>query len=289
MGGVRAAKLDIVLHRVVEEIHRLKHHGDVLHQAVQLVLPHIMAAYGDPAALDIPKAGDEIAQSGLSAAGGPHHGGGAAGGDGKTHMIQNGPLPIGERDILKPDRGILRLEFRPVNIHHRRIVDGVGLIHGGAQHLEIIRHIAGALQLRIEHERGYEHQQAPGQGQAPTGIERQSAYGQRHGKQPHRNLPQAHPWGYGVLQSQSLFTAFIHSFLHGLAAVFVQSIGLDHTHTLDVLQHCLHQLHLGVLAGRPGLEQGPLAQLRNQQIGQDARDSQQTEPPVHKQDRQTHG
>ena len=221
MGGVRAAKLDVVLHRVVEEIHRLKHHGDVLHQAVQLVLPHIMAAYGDPAALDIPKAGDEIAQSGLSAAGGPHHGGGAAGGDGKTHMIQNGPLPIGERDILKPDRGILRLEFRPVNIHHRRIVDGVGLIHGGAQHLEIVRHIAGALQLRIEHERGNKHQQAPGQGQAPTGIERQSAHGQRHGEQPHRNLPQAHPRGYGVLQSQSLFTAFIHSFLHGLAAVLV--------------------------------------------------------------------
>ena len=117
-----------------------------------------MAAYGDPAALDIPKAGDEIAQSGLSAAGGPHHGGGAAGGDGKTHMIQNGPLPIGERDILKPDRGILRLKFRSVNIHHRRIVDGVGLIHGGAQHLEIVRHIAGALQLRIEHERGNKHQ-----------------------------------------------------------------------------------------------------------------------------------
>lgn len=41
----------------------------------------------DPSALDIPEAGDKIAQSGLAAAGGTYHGGGAAGGDCKAHMI----------------------------------------------------------------------------------------------------------------------------------------------------------------------------------------------------------
>ena len=248
-----------------------------------------MAAYGDPSALNIPEAGDKIAQSGLAAAGGTYHSGGATGGDGKTHMIQNGPLPIGERDILKPDRGILRLEFRPVNIHHRRVVDRVGLVHGGAQHLEIVCHIAGALQLRVKHERGNKHQQAPGQRQAPAGIERQGAHSQRHGEHPHRNLPQAHPGGYGAFQPQGLFTAFIHGFLHSLAAVLIQAVSLYHTHALDVLQHRLHQLHLGVLAGRPRLEQRPLAQFRNQQIGKNPPDSQQAEPPVYKQDCQTHG
>ena len=94
-----------------------------------------MAAHDDPAALNIPEAGDKIAQSGLAAAGGAYHSGGAAGGDCKAHMIQDSPLPIGKRDILKLNRSILRLEFRPVNVHHRRIVDGVGLIHRGAQHL----------------------------------------------------------------------------------------------------------------------------------------------------------
>ena len=112
-------------------------------------------------------------------------------------------------------------ELRPVNVHHWRIVDGIGLIHRGAQHLEIVRHIAGALQLRVKHERGDEHQQAPGQRQAPAGIEHQGAHSQRHGEHPHRNLPQAHPGGYGVFQPQGLFTAFIHGFLHSLAAVLI--------------------------------------------------------------------
>ena len=289
MGGRRATKLDVVLHGIVEKIHRLEHHGNVLHQAVQLVLPHIMAAHGDPSALDIPEAGDKITQSGLAAAGGAYHGGGAAGGDCKAHMIQNGPLPIGKRDILKPDRSILWTKFRSVNIHHRRIIDGIGLIHRGTQHLEIVRHIPGALQLRVKHERGNKHQQAPCQRQAPFGIECQGAHGQRHGKYAHCDLPRPHPGDYGAFQPQGLFTAFIHGFLHSLAAVLIQAVSLYHTHALDVLQYRLHQLHLGALAGRPRLEQRPLAQFRNQQIGKNPPDSQQAEPPVYKQDCKTHG
>ena len=63
---------------------------------------------------DIPEAGDKIAQSGLAAAGGTYHGGGAAGGDCKAHMIQNGPFPIGKRDIdvyKRQDQWIMRGEI----------------------------------------------------------------------------------------------------------------------------------------------------------------------------------
>src|SRR5699024_9401518 len=108
VGGIRAAKLDVVLHGVVEEVHRLEHHGYVLHQAVQLVLPHVVAAHGDFSALHIPEPGDQVAEGGLAAAGGTHHGGGTAGGDGQAHMVQDRPVPIGKGHILKFHGGVRR-------------------------------------------------------------------------------------------------------------------------------------------------------------------------------------
>ena len=41
MGGVWAAKLDIVLNRICKEVYALEHHRDILHQAVQLKIPYI--------------------------------------------------------------------------------------------------------------------------------------------------------------------------------------------------------------------------------------------------------
>ena len=57
MGGVRAAKLDIVLNRICKEVHALKHHRDILHQAVQFEIPYIRTAYGNLPGVHIPKAG----------------------------------------------------------------------------------------------------------------------------------------------------------------------------------------------------------------------------------------
>ncbi|CAN4028530.1 Zn-dependent peptidase ImmA, M78 family, partial [Dysosmobacter welbionis] len=58
MGGVRAAELDVVLHRVMEQIHRLEHHGDVSQQALAGKLPHIVSAHGDRAGIHIIKPGN---------------------------------------------------------------------------------------------------------------------------------------------------------------------------------------------------------------------------------------
>ena len=72
MGGVRAAELDVVLHRVMEQIHRLEHHGDVSQQALAGKLPHIVSAHGDRAGIHIIKPGNQIADGTLSGAGGSH-------------------------------------------------------------------------------------------------------------------------------------------------------------------------------------------------------------------------
>lgn len=55
MGCVRAAKLNIVLNSIVEQIHILKYHAHILQEAVTGKLFDIVAAYGNAAFLHIPK------------------------------------------------------------------------------------------------------------------------------------------------------------------------------------------------------------------------------------------
>ena len=43
MGGIRAAKLDIVFNRILKEINILKDHRNIFHQAVQFEIPYILA------------------------------------------------------------------------------------------------------------------------------------------------------------------------------------------------------------------------------------------------------
>lgn len=58
MGSVRGTKFNIVLNRVREQIHILKYHADIFHQAVQLVIFNINATDTDTSAVNIPKARD---------------------------------------------------------------------------------------------------------------------------------------------------------------------------------------------------------------------------------------
>ena len=84
--------------------------------------------HGDPSAPGTShEAGDKITEVKSCRRRRTYHGGGAAGGDCKAHMIQNGPFPHRKKRHPQTDRGILRAELRPVNVHHRRIVDGIGL------------------------------------------------------------------------------------------------------------------------------------------------------------------
>lgn len=65
MGGIGASKLDVVFHRVSKEIDLLKYHGDLIHQALQGIVLHILTAHQDGATLHIPEPGDEITQCGF--------------------------------------------------------------------------------------------------------------------------------------------------------------------------------------------------------------------------------
>ena len=58
MGGVRGTEFDIVLNRIWKQIHILKYHADIFHQAVQLVIFDINATNTDTSAINIPKACD---------------------------------------------------------------------------------------------------------------------------------------------------------------------------------------------------------------------------------------
>ena len=71
MGCVRAAKLNIVLNSIVEQIHILKYHAHILQEAVTGKLFDIVAAYGNAAFLHIPKPGDQPCNGGFAASEGP--------------------------------------------------------------------------------------------------------------------------------------------------------------------------------------------------------------------------
>ena len=56
--GVRTAEFDVVLNRIGKQLHVLEYHADILHQAVQLEIPHIFAANRNPPGVYIPKPGN---------------------------------------------------------------------------------------------------------------------------------------------------------------------------------------------------------------------------------------
>ena len=72
-GGFRPAKPDVVFHRVVKKVHILKDHADVFQHTVRSIIPHIFPANPNGPFLHIPKAGNQIAECSLAAAGGPYN------------------------------------------------------------------------------------------------------------------------------------------------------------------------------------------------------------------------
>ncbi len=235
VGSIWPAKLDIVLNGVVEEVDILEHHGDVFHQAVQLVVPHVMTANANRAVLHIPEPRDQITEGGFPAAGGTDDSRGGSSGDREADVVQNFALPVGETDIHKGDGSIRRRQFLPVNIHRGRAVNGICLFHGCPQHLQIVGHIAGALQFPEDHKRDHQHQKAAGQRQGVITVKRQRRQNNSGAEQMDHKLPQSKPGRRGFFQGQSLAAALIYCPARGLAGVPLQAIGFDYGHALDVL------------------------------------------------------
>ena len=94
MGGFRPTKPDVVFHRVVKEVHILKDHADVFQHAVRSIIPHIFSANPNGPFLHIPKAGNQIAECSLAAAGGPYNRAGGMLRDFHRNIIDYPSIPI---------------------------------------------------------------------------------------------------------------------------------------------------------------------------------------------------
>ena len=94
MGGFRPAKPDVVFHRVVKEVHILKDHADVFQHAVRSIIPHIFSANPNGPFLHIPKAGNQIAECGLAAAGGSYNRAGGVLRDFQRNIMDHPAVPI---------------------------------------------------------------------------------------------------------------------------------------------------------------------------------------------------
>ena len=163
--GIRAAEFDVVLNRIGKQIHVLKYHADILHQAVQLKIPDIFAANRNSPGVYIPKPGNQVAHSRLARTGWADNSRGRSGRNRKADVIQNLAVCVaqttfsvcsaaihlvGKVHVIKYDFRGCRNHIRPLFIHDRRIVNRVCRIHRSRQHLQQGSHIPGVFQI-IEH------------------------------------------------------------------------------------------------------------------------------------------
>ena len=86
-GGIRPAVADIFQHRIREQEHVLLDDADVLMEAPLGHIPDVQSVNGNAAAGYVVEPGDQLAQGGLSAAGGAHNGDGLPGIYSQTHIV----------------------------------------------------------------------------------------------------------------------------------------------------------------------------------------------------------
>ena len=96
MGRLGAAEFDVVLHAVLEEIHILKHHGDVPQQALAGEFPHVVSTDRYGTAVRIIEPGCQIADGALAGAGRSHDGGSGPLGRGEGHIMEHLPFAVSE-------------------------------------------------------------------------------------------------------------------------------------------------------------------------------------------------
>ena len=94
-GGAGAAVANVLHNAGGEEEHILLHHANVPAQALLGDVPHIQAVDGDAALRHVVEAGDQVAEGGLAAAGGPHNGDGLAGPNVEGDVVEHlGVVPL---------------------------------------------------------------------------------------------------------------------------------------------------------------------------------------------------
>ena len=101
MAGSRLTKLDVIFNTVVEQIHILKNHTEIAHQAVQRIVFYINAAQFHGAFVHIPEPGHKAGKRCFAGTGGSHNSGSRAFWNCEAHIINDFPISIGEVHMLK--------------------------------------------------------------------------------------------------------------------------------------------------------------------------------------------
>ena len=110
---VGRAEADVVGDGVAEQVDVLEHEGEVLHQAVHVVVPHVAPAQGHRPGVRVPEPGQQVDQRGLAAAGGADDGGGGPFGDVQRYAVDDLLFVIGELQPPSPRCPGLRVESLP--------------------------------------------------------------------------------------------------------------------------------------------------------------------------------
>ena len=115
IGGLGVAPAQIFLDGAGEQGVLLEHHGHVVPQNLQVIVPDIHAAHLQRAPGDIVQPGNQLHQGGLGGAGGAQNAHGGPGGNVEIHMLQGvqlGLLGVAEGHILKIDGAVLHVLHR---------------------------------------------------------------------------------------------------------------------------------------------------------------------------------
>ena len=142
-GGTGLAIGDVLGHRAAEQVHVLLHDADVLPQALQGDMADILPVDEDAAVRHLVKAGDQVAQGGLAAAGSAHQRQTLPGVDVQTDVVQHLVVVIRvlKADILEPDRAGAGLQghgVRGVLNGHRGVHDLGKALNTGHAALELL-------------------------------------------------------------------------------------------------------------------------------------------------------
>ena len=245
MGGVRLTELDVVLDAVVEQVHALKDHAEIVHQTIQRIVLHINAAQLDRAAVHIPKPCHKTGEGGLAGAGGPHDGSGCPFRDGKADIADDFPLSIRKVHMLKGNIAVFRRLHRAALVHPGRTVDLLHTVDGGVDHGQHEEHLPGRLQLAIYQKSGNHHHQAGKKGHTALQEKPDREQNRRHRRDAQDNLLQNIVGNTLALQLKILLFRLPNRAVQRLIGRFVSMESAHHAHALYVFQHSVHQPCLG--------------------------------------------
>ena len=135
VGCARAAKLDIVLNGIVEQVDTLEYHTHILQEAVTGKFFDIVAAYGNAAFLRIPKPGNQPRNRGFASAGGADNCSHAALRNGKAHILQNrAAIFIGKENMIKSNIKTIQRNIFAVLVDFFRLPDAFYPAKGSVHH-----------------------------------------------------------------------------------------------------------------------------------------------------------